>query len=333
VHEYEVVIESDVAIAGVLCLPEDVSSRQPVGAVALIGGSGADTRDGDLVIERASGDAGPSLPGTLRRVAHHLAHAGLASLRWDRRGFGASGGDVAHVGYDTDLIDATACFRWLQSRPEIAPRHIGVAGHSAGALVACRLCRDAPDVAAAGLLGALSSPIDDMLGANVARLRDHWERFTAEQREWLEREMPATLVRTEGMDVVHEAARRGDETVVLEGHGQRIEARTKRLRQDLATSYADEMRPVACPVLVLHGGDDLNVPVEDALRSYQVLRDAGNDDVELVILPGLEHYFCPTPRDPAQRIWERISRESVAPRMAEEALDVISRWAVRTLRP
>lgn len=332
-REHEVVIESEVPIAGVLCLPEDASAQRPVGALLLIGGSGADTRDGDLVIERASSGAGggAAVPGTLRRIAHHLARYGLASLRWDRRGFGASGGDAATVGYHTDLIDATACSRWLQRRPDIEPTRIGVAGHSAGALVACRLCRDLPEVAAAGLLGALSSPIEDMLAWNVARIRDHWGAFTAQRREWLEREMPATLVRSDGMDLVLEAARRGDATVALVGRGLRLESPTARLRQDLATDYAEEMRPVACPALVLHGGDDLNVPVADALRSYATLRAAGNDDVELVVLPGLEHYFCATPQDPLQRIWERISRESVLPPMAPEALEAISRWARRVL--
>jgi pimeloyl-ACP methyl ester carboxylesterase len=333
-HEHEVVIESDVPIAGVLCLPEDASPPRPAGALLLIGGSGADTSDGDLVIERASSgaDSVGAVPGTLRRIAHHLAHHGVATLRWDRRGFGRSAGDVATVGYHTDLIDATACFRWMQRRPEIVPTRIGAAGHSAGALVTCRLCRDIPEVAAAGLLGALSSPIEDMLAWNVARIRDHWDKFTAAQRDWLEREMPATLVRHDHMDAVVDAARRGDETVVVEGRGLRLESSTIRLRQDLATDYASEMRSVTQPALVLHGGDDLNVPVADALRSYSVLRAAGNDDVELVVRPGLEHYFCPTPSDPQQRIWERITRESVFPPMAPEALDAITRWARRTLR-
>lgn len=333
-RERDVVVDSDVPIAGVFCLPEDASEQRPVGALLLIGGTGADTGDGDLVIERASsGPLSPAVPGTLRRIAHHLAHYGLASLRWDRRGFGSSGGDAATVGYHTDLIDAAACFRWLRSRPEIAPDRVGAAGHSAGALVVCRLCRDLPEVAAAGLLGALSSPIEDMLAWNAARVRDYWEAFTVPQREWLEREMPATLVRTDGMARVVDAARCGEEAAVLEGRGLRLEANTIRLRQDLATDYAAEMRAVACPALVLHGGDDLNVPVADALRSYAVLRDAGNDGVELVVLPGLEHYFCPTPADPLQRVWERISRGSVLPPMAAEALDAIARWAGRTLGP
>lgn len=325
-RELDFTIPSAVEIAGVLCLPEDDA---PVPAVALIAGSGADTRDGDLVLE-APGEA--PAPGTMRRIAHHLVSAGVASLRWDRRGFGASGGDVASVGYDTDVEDATACFRWLQDRPEVDATRVAVAGHSAGALVACRVCRDAADVAGAALLGALSSPIEDMLRWNAGRLQRHWDEFTDDQRAWLVREMPRTLVRSEGMETLLDAARRGDPTVRLEGHGVSVELPTRRLRQDLETSYEGEMRHVQCPALVLHGGDDLNVPVEDALRSYRALRAAANDDVELVVLPGLEHYFCPVSPDPGRRVWERVTQEAIRRPMARSALDVIARWAVRALR-
>ncbi|MFP5317722.1 MAG: alpha/beta hydrolase family protein [Acidimicrobiia bacterium] len=329
-REQEVAVASGVGIAAVLCLPEEASAATPVPAVALIAGSGADTRDGDLVLEGGTpGD--PPAPGTMRRIAHDLAGAGIASLRWDRRGFGRSGGDPAHVGYHTDVADALACVRWLRARPEIAGERVAVAGHSAGALVACRVCRDEPGIAGAGLLGALSSPIEDMLRWNVGRLRRHWVEFTDDQRAWLEANLPASLLRSEGMERLLEGAAAGEEVVRLEGRGVTLELPTTRLRQDLGTDYAAEMRAVRCPALVLHGGDDLNVPVEDALRTYGVLRDAGNDDVTLVVLPGLEHYFNPVSPDPGQRVWERVSLIALRRPMAHEALEAITRWALSVL--
>jgi uncharacterized protein len=327
--EQEVTVASEVAVAASLCLPEDASPGTPVPAVALLAGSGADTRDGDLLREGAEGEL--PAPGTMRRIAHHLAGAGIASLRWDRRGFGRSGGDAASASYTTDLADALACVRWLRDRPEVRPDRVAVAGHSAGALVASRVCRDDPAVAGAALLGALSSPIEDMLRWNVGRLRRHWDRFSMEQRAWLSAAMPRSQLRSEGMERVLEAARRGDEVVRLEGQGVILEVRTARLRQDLATDYAAELRAVQCPALVLHGGDDLNVPVEDALRSYRVLREAGNDQVTLLVLPGLEHYFAPVSPDPARRVWERVSLQAIRRPMAREALDAIAGWASAVL--
>lgn len=327
-REHDVTAGSPLVRAGTLCLPENASIDTPVPAVLLIAGSGADTRDGDLRMPTGSAPA----PGTLRHIAYDLADHGVATLRWDRRGFGAAGGDPDGADYNTDLEDATAWFQWLRSRPEVASDRVAVAGHSAGALTACRVCRDVPGVAGAMFLGALASPIEDMLRWNVERMKRAWGSFSDEQRAWLATELPGRLARSENFEVVLDAARGGEPSVRVEGYGVSLEIRTARLRQDLATSYPDEFRPLACPALVLHGGHDMNVPVDDALVAYRVLRDAGNDDVQLTILPGLEHYFVPVSPDPVRRAWERLSLEALRQRpMSCAALHVISRWAVRTL--
>lgn len=332
-REHEVAIRSPFGLAGLLCVPEDASARRPAPAVALLGGSGADTRDGDLEPGWPAGTPDLPAPGTLRRIAHRLASVGLATLRWDRRGFGASGGRSEESDYTSDLEDALAATAWLRTREEINPARIGVAGHSAGALTACRMCRDDPDMAAAVLLGGLASPIEDMLRWNLGRIARHWDRFSPEQRAWLTEHVPAALVRSEGLERYLEEARRGHPTVVLEGYGVTVEMRTARFQQDLATSYEDEFRHVRCPALVLHGGEDLNVPVTDALTAYRTLRAAGNDDVRLAVLPGLDHYFNATAADPDERIWARVSLASLRRPMAAEALGEIASWSVRVLRP
>ena len=116
--------------------------------------------------------------------------------------------------------------------------------------------------------------------------------------------------------------------MTLEGRGLTLEMRIGRARQDLATDYAAEFRHVRCPALVLQGGDDLNVPVADSLTAFRVLRQAGNDDVQLTVLPGLDHYFNPVDRRP---VWNRVSLEGLRRPMAAEALEVMERWAVRVL--
>lgn len=325
-REHEVAVPTPFGLAGVLCLPEDASAAP---AVVLLGGSGADTRDGDLEPGWPPGTTGLPAPGTLRRIAHRLAGAGIASLRYDRRGFGASGGRQEDSDYVSDLEDALAALAWLRARPEVNPARVAVAGHSAGALTTCHVCRDDPDVAGALLLGGLASSIEDLIRNNLGRAERHWAEFSPVQRGWLEANMPALLVRARGVEQYLEAARRGEETVVLEG----LEMRTARTRQDLATDYAAEFRHVRCPALVLHAGDDLNVPVADALTAFGVLRQAGNDAVQLTVLPGLDHYFNPVPADPALRVWNRVSLEGLRRPMAAEALDVIERWAVRVLVP
>lgn len=327
-HETRVTISSAVDVGATLCLPE-----RPRGQVAplvlLLAGSGADTRDGDLGPLADRDDHGP---GTMRQIAHHLAVHGVASLRWDRRGHGETGGDPATAGYHTDLEDALACLAWARAHEAVDAGRIAVAGHSAGALVACRVCRDGGVLAGAAFLGPLASPIDDFARRHAAWLRANWPGLSAEQRAWLERELPGSLVRAEGVERLLEGAHAGEEVVRLQGHGTTLEVGTTRLRQDLATSYADEFRAVQCPALVLHGGDDLNVPVLDATIAFRVLRDAGNRQVTLIVLPGLDHYFVPVDPDPAGRIWDRLSLKALRERpVAPAALDALAAWAAAVL--
>ena len=56
----------------------------------------------------------------------------------------------------------------------------------------------------------------------------------------------------------------------------------------------------------------------------------GNDDVQLTVLPGMEHYFVPVDPDPERRVWERITQATMSRPMAPEALEVLGRWAART---
>ncbi len=332
-RERDVTVPSAFGLAGVLCLPEDASARRPAPAIVLLQGSGADTRDGDLEPGWPPGTPDLPAPGTLRRVAHRLAGAGVATLRYDRRGFGASGGRAEDSHYGTDLEDALAAVAWLRAQDEIDLLRVGIGGHSAGVLTACHVCRDDPDVAAALLLGGLASSIEGLMRDNFGRVDQYWNRFTAEQRAWIEKNLPAMLVRAEGVERYLEAIRAGEPTVTLEGRGVTLTMRTSRGLQDMATEYAAEFRHVRCPALILHGGNDLNVRVADALTAYRALRDAGNDAVQLSVVAGLDHYFNPTPADEVTRVWERVSLESLRRPMSPVALDTMAAWAGRVLRP
>lgn len=332
-NEIEATFRSDVTLAGTLCLPEDASLDTPVPALLLLGGTGGDTRNGDLAPERTPGVVNPPKRGLLRRIAHHLAHHGIASLRCDKRGCGGSGGSADESDYDTDLIDNLAAFRWLRAQGVIDAARVGVAGHSAGAFNACLICRDEPAVACAGLLGALYGPIDELVRDNWPRIARHWHEFTIAQREWLKQERPREVVGAFNTETFIEAATRGQDLLWLEAQGLGMEFNTVRFRQDLLRPVADEFRHVACPALVLHGGDDMNVKVEDALGTYRALRAAGNGAVDLVIIPNVDHSFQPVAPDPTQRVWDRVSLATFGRPVSPLALSELSGWARRILCP
>ena len=79
-----------------------------------------------------------------RVYADHFARQGIAALVFDKRGFGASGGDR-----DSTLLeraeDGAALVRYLRARPEIDPDAVGVWALSNGTwsapLLAARVSR------------------------------------------------------------------------------------------------------------------------------------------------------------------------------------------------
>lgn len=73
--------------------------------------------------------------GVVAGLCRALVEDGIAALRFNFRGVGASEGS-----YDSgrgERADAVAGVEWLRARPEIDGERIGLAGYSFGAIVAC----------------------------------------------------------------------------------------------------------------------------------------------------------------------------------------------------
>ena len=118
----------------------------PIAAALVLAGSGRVNRDSDARLMRT---------GVTRAVAEALAAAHVSSLRYDKRGIGASEGDYYRAGMADVLTDAHAAFGWLAGRAPGLP--LLVVGHSEGAIHAAEMAAD-PDVAAVVLLSMPAQP-------------------------------------------------------------------------------------------------------------------------------------------------------------------------------
>ena len=322
-------------IAGTVCLPDDASPERPTAGVTLLGGTFGDTRDGDMAPERSPYAGSVPSSGLLRRIAHRLAASGIGTLRFDKRGCGGSGGDARHADADSDLTDATAAVHALRLRPEVDPARVGIFGHSAGASQACAIARAQPAVACVGLLGMLFSSLEDLVRWNWGRVAEIWPRLTEEQRQWLRENRKREVVGAFRAEDFIAAAQAGEQRVVLSAENVSIELELGRFAQGMdgprGSSRLEQYRGVTCPALVLHGGEDMNVRVEDALESYRALRSLGNERVTLLVVPGLDHNFQPSATDRLQRAWERVTFASQGHPVSALALDAMASWASRVL--
>ena len=142
---------------GTLALP-DKEDKVPV--VLLHAGSGPTDRNGNSAMLPGSNDS-------LRMLADALARNGVASLRYDKRGVGASmlpGVREADLRFEHYIDDATAWLRQLRVDPRFSK--VVMAGHSEGALIAMVACQQAQADACVLIAGA-GSGLDDILRAQL----------------------------------------------------------------------------------------------------------------------------------------------------------------------
>ena len=113
-------------LSGTLRTP---ASASPFPAALIIAGSGPTDRDGNSPLLSGKNDS-------LKMLAAALADAGIASLRYDKRGVGASASALvseADLRIDHYVDDAAAWMELLSKDPRF--RGIAIIGHSEGSLI------------------------------------------------------------------------------------------------------------------------------------------------------------------------------------------------------
>ncbi len=150
-------VSEGLKLAGTLTLPD---SPQPAPAVLLVVGSGMVDRD----------ESHPKLPiDVMRQLAERLAENGIASLRYDKRGVGASEGDFWTAGVSDNVTDAAAGIACLRSQPGVDPDRVYVCGHSEGATIAIRLAGAHEPIAGAILLAGVGIKGEEALSGRGSR--------------------------------------------------------------------------------------------------------------------------------------------------------------------
>lgn len=114
-------------LAGTLTLPVDYDAKKLVPVVIMVTGSGFQNRDEEMFEHK------PFLV-----IADYLARHGIASLRYDDRGYAKSTGDFVQATTEDFMQDAAAGMVWLRCQREKFSK-IGVIGHSEGATIAFKL--------------------------------------------------------------------------------------------------------------------------------------------------------------------------------------------------
>ncbi|MGB8030647.1 MAG: alpha/beta fold hydrolase [Terracidiphilus sp.] len=301
-------------LAATLTLPP---GKGPFPAVLLIAGSGPHDRDESLMGHK------PFLV-----LADSLTRRGIVVLRADKRGIGESTGNLATATTADFADDAQAGVEYLKTRTEVDPYRIGLIGQSEGGVIAPMLAVRDRDVAFVVMMAGAGLPGDQIIEAQQRLIeeaagenKDRVEQDAERERElvaMVEKEMDPAALDTELRALL--ASSMPDTQA-----GSQIKlAESPWFRYFLTYDPAVALRKLTCPVLVLNGEKDLQVPPALNLPAIRkALDEAGNKHYEIDELPGLNHLFQ-TAKTGLPTEYAQID-ETISPAV----LDMIANWILR----
>ena len=271
-------------IAGSLLLP---AAAGPVPVALIIAGSGPTDRDGNSSMIPGRNDS-------LRMLAQALARAGIASVRYDKRGIGASAQAMqseSALRFETYIDDAAAWVARLRKDPRFST--VAVIGHSEGSLIGMVAARQAGADAFVSIAG-VGTPLPAVL------------------RRQLADKLPPDLLKEN--ERVLGALERGQ---TVDGVPPLLAALYRPSVQPYLISQfryvpAERIAALSIPVLIVQGTTDIQVGVEDA----QALKKA-SPGARLEIVEGMNHVLKMVPADGAQLASYGDPALPLAPRLVD----------------
>ena len=243
-------------LVGTLTLPKSASRAKPVGAIVTVTGSGQQDRDGNLGLEGYR---------PFRQIADSLARRGIAVLRMDDRGTGASGGTFKGSTSADFAEDSRAGLAYLRTRPEIRLDRLGVIGHSEGAVITPMVAEKEPALRAIVLLAGVAQPARSALQFQIKNGYDHDTTLTPAKRDSLIAAIPVKI--------------------------DAMMAADPWMKFFLTYDPAATMRRVKTPVLILTGSRDQQASPAQVTLMEAAFKKGGNKDVTARVLPDLNHLF------------------------------------------
>lgn len=304
-----------VHLEGTLSVPRGTASRYP--CLVLVSGSGQQNRDEEIMQHK---------PFLL--LADYLASRGIAVLRYDDRGVGASTGALDNA--DTRLFaeDAEAMFNAVKANAHVDAGRLGIGGHSEGGAIAPMVAARNGDVRFVVMLaGQGCSGLEVMVQQNEALFRSRGvsEKLCkvrgACMRELMNMPQESKLKDYQEVILRHIDGLTKEEADSIElkkgmAHALKQQLGTQWMQAFLRLDPQGYLPKVKCPILALNGTKDIQVVAEPNLDRIKALCPAA----DCRRMEGLNHLFqhCTT-GDAAEYM---LIEESFAP----EAMKAVADW-------
>lgn len=308
--------KANAVFSGTLTYPVgyEQMNKQKVPVVLMVTGSGQENRNEEIF------DHQPFLV-----LADYLARHGIASLRYDDRGFAKSTGDASQSTMKDNAEDARCGFNYLKNLKKFGK--IGVMGHSEGGSIAMMLAAEGlPDfiVSLAGVAGRGDSlMLKQVYQAMEARggatfARDYCKVLGA---IYAYRNAKKDISHPEVvLDSLLKQTNVSLSTLTRQSLLPVLTMQTPWVLDFIATDMACYLPKIECPVMAVNGSKDVQVDAHDNLSA---LRKGLKTNKKNLIkeYEGLNHLFqhCTT----GQTTEYRLIEETFAPEVMQDIVDWI----------
>jgi pimeloyl-ACP methyl ester carboxylesterase len=217
-------------------------------------------------------------PGLFERLAVALAARGVASLRYDPRGCGESGGDWAASSLFDRIDDARDVIGAMRSRPGLDLRRTAIVGHGEGAVIAISVAIGDPAIGAVGLIGPPARNFRDVLRRGVAE-RD---------RSGTDREHPIVAALDAAAEELIERAARREPEMDLRVADASVRLSLAGCEQAIHTPALALATMLHRHIVIAHGDRDAWADPDESRLLAAVMAEAGNEPV-LQLVEGASH--------------------------------------------
>ncbi|WP_224484727.1 alpha/beta hydrolase family protein [Robertkochia aurantiaca] len=302
----------NILLAGTLTFPEN-STDFPT--VILISGSGAQNRDEEIAGHK------PFLV-----LADHLTRSGIAVLRFDDRGTGASEGNYSEATTEDLSRDVIAAVEYLRSNQEIDADKIGLIGHSEGGIIAPLVASKNKNVDFMVLLAGPCLRGDEIMLAQkkLIELKSGFSQTVVAQSQEIFKKAYALIDSYDGDDKAlsdtltayfSKSFNTNPEDPQITGIVQYVNSPW--MRYYLSYDPRTALENTEIPTLALFGKKDLQVPAE---LNTVCLEEINNDHIRVIQLENLNHLFQNS-QTGLPNEYDKIEQT-----FSPEALNIISEW-------
>ncbi|MDY3835068.1 MAG: alpha/beta fold hydrolase [Candidatus Cryptobacteroides sp.] len=262
----------DAVLKGTLTMPADCDRKTPV--LVMVTGSGLQNRDEELFGHKP-----------FAVIADAFARAGIATLRYDDRGFGESTGDVVLCTTEDLKNDALAGVKLLRDRFE----RVGVIGHSEGGTIALMLAGERQVDFAVSLAGMIVSGAETLLAQNRRAFES--AGLPESEVEAFARLLSDTFTAIRTRSPLPSADNYDITDALRKNYAAALPSfRTPYMEFFLGLDLSASLSGITCPVMALNGTKDTQVQCDRNMKALKAALPSGGKNI-IHVEEGLNHLF------------------------------------------